>query len=320
MDITKYIKDGDVCMQNRWTEDGNTMVALNLPDEAVSGTPLATSISDYGEPYMTLTFHGDKVSVARLEKVVLQTDDDNEISVHLSEDEIKLVVNSICRWKDLEKIQDKLSAIKREPGFISNEESAKQMLAVWDDIVTALDKYQVTPYELEQDTYLSISDIAQDVAMDLHNAGLSEDAIRVNKQLLDINWDEYNNRYIQENARMDIAFEYFCMKDYEKSIGLLEEYLEKDPMWGWGWIEYLRELRDIDKAKYKVVRQTVEEKLKSNEPIREIKELREELMEHDKEDARLTVWDAQLGSYLRKDGVTDADIINALGQYEDKYL
>ena len=88
-----------------------------------------------------------------------------------------------------------------------------------------------------------IGNWANDTVEFLRNARMYEDEIKVNEQILRIKWSGTDNLF-HENAKRDIADAYADMGNPEKCLKLYEEYLKEDPLWGWGWIGYFRQLKD----------------------------------------------------------------------------
>ncbi len=90
-----------------------------------------------------------------------------------------------------------------------------------------------------------IGNWAQDLCMTLHNAGRYQDLIKINEQILRINWLGYKDDNIfHENAKRDIADAYADMGDIATCYKLYEGYLKDEPLWGWGWIGYYRQFHD----------------------------------------------------------------------------
>ena len=101
-------------------------------------------------------------------------------------------------------------------------------------------------------------------------------AIEVNKQILKISWGN-GGELFHENARRDIADEYSGSGNIQKCYQLYEEYLKDDPLWGWGWIGYFRQLNDHDDAKYEQVLNELYEKVRSGVEFRDKEDLYREL-------------------------------------------
>ena len=125
-----------------------------------------------------------------------------------------------------------------------SEENAKKVLAAWNHLI------QIMARENNMSDHLGISSIdwqignrANDTVEFLHNARMYEDEIKVNEQILRIKWSGTDNLF-HENAKRDIADAYADMGNPEKCLKLYEEYLKEDPLWGWGWIGYFRQLKD----------------------------------------------------------------------------
>ena len=110
-----------------------------------------------------------------------------------------------------------------------------------------------------------IGNWANDLTMLLHNAGRYKELIKVNEQILQINWkNDGDNKLFHDNAKRDIADAYADMGNIEKAYGLYSEYLEKDPLWGWGWIGYYRQLNDHDEPEFIKVINDLYRKIKKN--------------------------------------------------------
>ena len=123
-----------------------------------------------------------------------------------------------------------------------------------------------------------IGNWASDLTMLLHNTGRYKDLIKVNKQILQINWkNDGDNNLFHENAKRDIADAYADMGNIEKAYELYKEYLKKDPSWGWGWIGYYRQLHDNDEAEFIEVIDELYRKIKKNVQFRDMDDLCREL-------------------------------------------
>lgn len=121
-----------------------------------------------------------------------------------------------------------------------------------------------------------IGNWANDVTMELHNAGLSQECIEVDEQILRIDWEGNDNTF-HENALRDIADEYGYSGNPDKCLSLYEEYLEKDPLWGWGWIGYYRQLERHNDERFEQVLDTLYERVKAGEDFRDKEDLYREL-------------------------------------------
>ena len=89
---------------------------------------------------------------------------------------------------------------------------------------------------------VGIGNWASDTTEYLWNAKLYEKVIEVNEQILNISFS-YSNALFHENAKRELADAYFYMGNKEHCLDLYRKYLESDPLWGWGWIGYLRILK-----------------------------------------------------------------------------
>ena len=158
-----------------------------------------------------------------------------------------------------------------------SKDSARKLLAAWDHLV------QIMARENNMTDRLGIESIdwqignwANDTTMVVHNAHLYEDEIRVNEQILQIQWHSHDNMF-RENARRDIADAYADMGNVEKCLQLYEEYLRDDPLWGWAWIGYFRQLQEHDEERFEPILQELYQKVKSGVDFRDKEDLYREL-------------------------------------------
>ncbi len=121
-----------------------------------------------------------------------------------------------------------------------------------------------------------IGNWAGDGSMYLHNAAMYEELILLNEQIQKIKWSR-NAKLFYENAKRDIADAYADMGNLEKCYQIYEEYLEKDPLWGWGWIGYWRQLNDNDDGKFEPTMETLYQRVKAGEQFRDKEDLYREL-------------------------------------------
>lgn len=121
-----------------------------------------------------------------------------------------------------------------------------------------------------------IGNWANDTTMELHNAGLYKECIEVNEQILTIDWGQSNDLF-HENARRDIADEYAYMGNLERCLSLYDDYLKKDPLWGWGWIGYYRQLNSTGDDRFERVLDDLYQRIKAGEDFRDKEDLYREL-------------------------------------------
>lgn len=84
----------------------------------------------------------------------------------------------------------------------------------------------------------------------------------------------------------------FC-GNTEKAYELYREYLEKDPLWGWGWIGYYRQLNDNDEPELIDVIEELYKKIEKNVRFRDMDDLCRELS-----DEFETIGESDKASYL----------------------
>lgn len=160
---------------------------------------------------------------------------------------------------------------------VSCRQAAEKMYDAWQDLYSIMERENNYSDKLGSDILdWQIGNWANDVTMALHNAGLYKKCIEVNKQILKISWGNGKDLFY-ENARRDIADEYSDSGDIQTCFQLYEEYLNDDPLWGWGWIGYFRQLNDHDDAKYEQVLNELYEKVRSGVEFRDKEDLYREL-------------------------------------------
>ena len=161
------------------------------------------------------------------------------------------------------------------PGLPQNTETAKKALAAWDQLLALMERENNYSDQLGSNVLdWQIGNWANDLTMLLHNAGRYKDLIKVNEQVLRIDWkNDGDNNLFHENAKRDIADAYADMGNIEKAYELYREYLEKDPLWGWGWIGYYRQLNDHDEPEFIEVIDELYRKIKKNVQFRDMDDL-----------------------------------------------
>lgn len=116
-----------------------------------------------------------------------------------------------------------------------------QWLEAWSEIIELFEKNEAKDiYELNKkyDWTQFISNYAQDLEMELHNAGIEdnryhEKRIKYCQELL--KWCG-NDEIINKNTQRAIADAYFGLGDTATGDHLFTEWLNDDPDWGWGYI------------------------------------------------------------------------------------
>ena len=80
-----------------------------------------------------------------------------------------------------------------------------------------------------------------------------EELIEYNQDILKLEWRDLNgmtDELFHENAKRQIADAYSLLGNGQKAIELYESYLEKDSLWGFGWLGYCWVLEEYDNQKY----------------------------------------------------------------------
>lgn len=158
-----------------------------------------------------------------------------------------------------------------------SRERARKLLEAWNHLIAVMVREQNMTDRLGVESIdWQIVNWADDTVMAAHNAGLYEEEIRVNEQILQIRWSGSDNS-IYENARRDIADAYADMGNVEECYRLYEEYLREDPLWGWAWIGYYRQLHDHDDERFEPTLDDLYQKVRSGVNFRDKEDLFREL-------------------------------------------
>ena len=161
--------------------------------------------------------------------------------------------------------------------FDAAESVALKAKEAWDALYALMKRENRFSDKLGIDTIdWQIGNWANDVTMELHNAGRYTDAIEVNENILNINWGRSNDLF-HENALRDIADEYAYMGNLAKCLELYEEYLKKDSLWGWGWIGYFRQLNEHGDDRFEKVLDDLYQRVNAGEDFRDKEDLYREL-------------------------------------------
>ena len=150
-----------------------------------------------------------------------------------------------------------------------SKEAAMQVKAAWDSLLELMLRENNLSDCLGNDTTdWQIGNWANDTEEALYNAHLYPEVIQVNEQILKIQWSS-SRQLFYENAKRDIADAYAYMGEIEKSCQLYQEYIEADPLWGWGWIGYFRLLHDHDDPRFEEVLENLYTRIKTGENFRD---------------------------------------------------
>lgn len=166
-----------------------------------------------------------------------------------------------------------------KPGHSEGQKMAKKALIAWNNLWELMVRENNFSNQLGSRVLdWQIGNWAQDVCMVLHNGKLYQDVVKVNEQILKIDWKEYvDNNNIYDNAKRDIADAYADMGDMTTSYKLYEQYLREEPLWGWGWIGYFRLLNNNKDPKFEEVLDDLHSKIVSNTVFRDMRDLCGEL-------------------------------------------
>lgn len=157
------------------------------------------------------------------------------------------------------------------------KESAGKLLEAWNHLIELMTRENNFTDRLGIESIdWQIGNWANDTTMALHNAYFYEEEIKVNEQILQIRWSGQDNLF-HENAKRDIADAYADMGNVEKCYHLYEEYLREDPLWGWAWIGYYRQLQEHDDARFEETLDNLYQKVKAGVDFRDKEDLFREL-------------------------------------------
>ena len=158
-----------------------------------------------------------------------------------------------------------------------SEESVRKLLAAWNHLLQIMARENNMTDRLGVESIdWQISSWADETVIAAHNAGLYEEEIKANEQILQICWSRSDDLF-HENAKRDIADAYADMGNIQKSYQLYEEYLQEDPLWGWGWIGYYRQLHDHGDDRFESTLDDLYQKIKAGTDFRDKEDLFREL-------------------------------------------
>ena len=158
-----------------------------------------------------------------------------------------------------------------------SKESALKLLDAWNQLVRIMARENNMTDQLGIESIdWQIGNWANDTVEVMHNAHLYKEEIRVNEQILQIQWHNGNDIF-HENAKRDIADAYANMGRMEKCLALYDQYLKEDPLWGWAWIGYYRQLQNVDEEKFETVLENLYQKVKNGMDFRDKEDMYREL-------------------------------------------
>lgn len=157
------------------------------------------------------------------------------------------------------------------------KKSARKLLKAWNYLFSLMERENIFTDRLGIESIdWQIGNWANDTVEVIHNAQLYEEEIQVNEQILQIHWSGHQSLF-HENAKRNIADAYADMGRVEECYRLYEEYLKEDPLWGWGWIGYYRQLQTYDDARFETTLHELYEKVKAGVDFRDKEDLFREL-------------------------------------------
>lgn len=208
------------------------------------------------------------------------------------------------------------------PDLPRNSETVNKALGAWNLLWKLMKRENSFSRYLGSDVLdWQIGNWANDLTMLLHNARKHKELIAVNEQILQIDWGKDTSLF-HENAKRDIANAYAAMGNIEKAFALYREYLEKDSLWGWGWIGYYRLLNDNDEQMFRDVIEELYKKIKKGIHFRDMDDLCRELAdefntigETDKSDDLAQIYETE----TKKETVSLASLLKKM-EFENKKI
>ncbi len=149
--------------------------------------------------------------------------------------------------KELEDIMEKIADCEED----TYENVTDGYYDLWKKIWNVMERdNNYTDKQGDEDIDFLLNWLGEELSMNLHNEKRYQEVIDLNQQILKIQWTEEDDNLIHENAKREIADAYADLGDYKKCIQLYEKYLSEDPLWGWAWIGYFRQLKEKEHEKY----------------------------------------------------------------------
>lgn len=162
---------------------------------------------------------------------------------------------------------------------VGEEGDAKAAKEAWNHLVQIMARENNMTDNLGVESIdWQIGNWANDTTMVLHKERLYEEEIAVNEQILKINW-KHSNDLFHGNAKRDIADAYADMGNIDKCFQLYDEYLKEDPLWGWAWIGYYRQLHNQKDIRFESTLDELYQKLIDGVEFRDKKDLCMEIAE-----------------------------------------
>lgn len=150
-----------------------------------------------------------------------------------------------------------------------SKESARKVVAAWNHLVRVMARENNMSCRLGVESIdWQIGNWANDTTMTAYNARLYEDVIKVDEQILKINWG-HNTDQFHENAKREIADAYADLGNVEKCLQLYESYLREDPLWGWARIGYFRQLREQGDSRFEPTLDELYQRIQAGKDFRD---------------------------------------------------
>lgn len=151
------------------------------------------------------------------------------------------------------------------------QKSADLLWVAWGELWKLLGEEGIRSAEVaEKKIDWQFGNWANDTDEALNNAQRYSDEIELNRNILEIEWDD---PLFHENARRSIADCHASLGETSKACDLYEAYLKDDPRWGWGWIGYLRLLDESGDARFMGELDAMRERLAAGPEVRDAEDV-----------------------------------------------
>lgn len=152
---------------------------------------------------------------------------------------------------------------------VPTDELIKELLKTWKDFVEYVinDSDGVVSFNGNSPLW-NINNWVWKINELLGKEKMYEELITFSEDVLKLEWknpDGTIDTFMYENARRTIADAYAVLDDYEKAIELYESYLEKDELWGLGWLGYCWVLEEYDEGICRQVVKYLRERISKEE-------------------------------------------------------
>ena len=177
-----------------------------------------------------------------------------------------------------EEVKPILKKIESMP-FGANESAKKAVLKAyegWKELFALMEREGNFADGLGLDDYEDVvNEHAYDALDSLNNSGCYEQKLELLENLLKVQYSDYAHELNMENFYREMSDTYARMGNLEKASSMYEDALKKDPLWGWGWIGYLRFLAWHKEEDLPKTLEEVKAKIAAGEKFRDLEDLKD---------------------------------------------